>query len=441
MPDSHPGWPILRLSKTIKFLGRNPSGVFLEPGTQFAKLSQEIFEAGQDSIEELSDSWIRIVSSNPETGGLAQIGNGLGERQTRMDGAAASTGPSRQLFFTRLYNGPSSYPILSGASLAPSVTWIVLANPAETPVEVRLNLYSSEGSAAASDVSFTLEALGYRAFTLNEIFIDSPLNISSGYVGVEASGSGVAGFGFIELEDAYIGLNPATPSTDRLLYSAQLAHHSTIYTSVKIVNPTQREISFTLHAFLVSELSGIEERVSPRISLLPNQSFQQNAETLFGMSPDPDRIVTGSIQVVADSPGLVGDVVFGDPFSAAYAALLPLQGQLFFRAVQSHVSNGINPWDHTQDAFTGLAVFNPGVVDATVQVSVFDRNGYPVGNGTRVVEPRGRFSLTLLELIPETGGMSGGFVSIESNRPIVAQQLFGNAALDYLSAVNPWILE
>jgi hypothetical protein len=226
-----------------------------------------------------------------------------------------------------------------------------------------------------------------------------------------------------------------------MLYSAQLAHHATINTSVKIVNPTGREISFTLRAFIDTEISGIIERMSSRISLLPKQSIQQNAETLFDLSPDPGRIVTGSIQLVADSPGLVGDVVFGDPYNGAFAALLPLQGRLFTRAVQSHVSNGVHPWDHTQDAFTGLAVFNPGVMEATLQVSVFDPNGHPVGNVTRVIEPRGRFSLTLLELIPETFGMSGGFVSIESNRPIVGQQLFGSAGMDYLSAVIPWIIE
>lgn len=422
-------------------MGSNPAWAYLEPGTQFAKLAREVFEAGQASVEELSDAWIRIVTSNPETGGLAQVGNGLGERQTRMDGAAALTVPSRQLFFTRLYHGPSSYPLLSGAAWAPAVTRIAVANPGDQAVEVTMNLYSSDGLSAASEVSFNLDPLGYRALILDEIFSDAPLNINGGYLEVEASGPGVSGFGFIELEDTYIGLNAATPSTDRLLYSAQLAHHATINTSVKIVNPTGREICFTLRAFLASEFSGIEERVSARISLLPSQSFQQDAESLFGLTPDPGRIVTGSIQVVADSPGLVGDVLFGDPSFGAYAALLPLQGRLLNRAVQSHVSNGIIPWDRTQDAFTGLAAFNPGILEATVQVSVFDRNGYPVGDVSRIIEPRGRFSLTLTELIPETGGMSGGFVSIESNRPIVAQQLFGNAALDYLSAVIPWILE
>ena len=422
-------------------MGINPSRFGLESGTQFGKLSREIFTPDSDGLENLSQSWIRILSAEPEIGSFVQMGNGLEVRQTCMDGSVAFTEPSTQLVFTRLYQGESSYPVQSETAWVPAVTTISLANPDDKPAGITLGLYSQDGLLAASEVNFTINSLGYYSSNLAEIFSDAAENVSSGYVRVKATGRGVIGFEFIELEDTCIGLNAALPSSDRILYSAQLAHHETIFTSLKVVNPTEREISFTLKAYLVSELAGIEEKTSARITLMPNQSFQQNVDEIFGLQPNPDRILVGSLQLTATGLGLVGDVVFGDPVYALYAASLPLQGRLFTRAIQSHISNGRYPGDPSQDAFTGLAVFNPGILDSAVNVSAFDRNGFPVGNAAKILEPGGRFSLTLLELIPETEGMSGGFVELESSRPIVAQQLFGNAALDYMSAVPPAIIE
>ena len=42
--------------------------------------------------------------------------------------------------------------------------------------------------------------------------------------------------------------------------------------------------------------------------------------------------------------------------------------------------------------------------------------------------------------IPATAGQEQGFIVVESTQPIVAQELFGNPVLDYLSAVPPTVL-
>ncbi len=421
--------------------GINPSGFGLESGAQFGMLSREIFDAAPGELPGLSAAWVRVVSDRPELGSFSQTGNGLGVRQTRMDGAVASTNASNELFFTRIYHGESAYPVLRGDGAVPAVTWISLANPADEPVEVDIGLYSGDGILLAPEVSFILEPLGYYSSHLSGIFGGGLPPVNDGYLRVEAGGAGVTGFEFIELEDTWIGLNAAEPSLNRVLYSAQLAHHETIFTSVKVVNPSDREIDFFLKAYLVSEVYGISEMESSLISLAPNQSFQQNAGEIFGLPLDEDLIIVGSIQVVGTAPGLVGDVVFGDPVNASYAASLPLQDRLFTRAVQSHISNGKYPGDPSQDAFTGLALFNPGVLATEIVISAYDRSGTLVGEAARTLGPGDRFSRTLVELVPETEGMSGGFVILESVRPVVAQQLFGNAVLDYLSAVPPAIIE
>ncbi len=424
-------------------LSFNPAQYDLGSGVQFALLGREIFQAPAESLDELSQSWLRFISLNPEMGSLFQVGDGIGPgaRQSRMDGAIGVTSPSTELYFTRLYNGDSAYPVQSGMSAVPAVTKLSIVNPEDREIEVVFGLYGPDGDLAVSEVTADIAALGVLRVTLDELFDISGLDISDGYLKAEASGSGIAGFEFIEIGDTYIGLNAGTPSRDRILYSAQLAHHQTIYTNVKIVNTTDEEIGFLLKAYLVSESSGTDEVTSARIILSPNQSFQQNAGDIFDLPEDPDRIIVGSIQVIADKAGLAGDVIFGDPLAASYASALSFQDSLFKRAVYSHISNGEYPGDSTRDAFTGVAVFNPGALDSALEITAYDRDGVKAGEFLSNLEPGGRFSLTLTEMIPETDGMAGGFVIIESSAPVVAQQLFGNRVLDYLSAVPPVIIE
>ncbi|HRR56775.1 MAG TPA: hypothetical protein P5057_07390, partial [Acidobacteriota bacterium] len=54
-----------------------------------------------------------------------------------------------------------------------------------------------------------------------------------------------------------------------------------------------------------------------------------------------------------------------------------------------------------------------------------------------ILPPKGRAAKTLLELVKESEGQMGGYIRLESTRPVVAQELFGNLDLDYLSAVVP----
>ena len=65
-----------------------------------------------------------------------------------------------------------------------------------------------------------------------------------------------------------------------------------------------------------------------------------------------EGLTVGSLELQADGPGVVGDVLFGDPTAGSYAAALQLQTQTFTEGIFSQVVN-------TQDFFTGLALYNP----------------------------------------------------------------------------------
>ena len=94
-----------------------------------------------------------------------------------------------------------------------------------------------------------------------------------------------------------------------------------------------------------------------------------------------------------------------------------------------------------QGLFTGLALYNPGDIATDVVLSVFAPSGSRRGAALITLGGRQRISRTLVELIPGVRGQVDGYLLLESELPIVAQQLFANRDLTFLSAVPPTILE
>ena len=175
------------------------------------------------------------------------------------------------------------------------------------------------------------------------------------------------------------------------------------------------------------------------VILPPGEEIQEDVRILFGLprtgagdttSAGP---VTGSLTILADGPGIVGDILFGDP-DGRYAAALPLQTRLFPRAAFSQVASG-------QGLFTGLAGYNPNEVTTDVALSVFGPSGSGRGAALFTLEGGQRLSKTLVELVPRVDGQVDGYIILESEQPIVAQQLSADHALNFLSAVPATIIE
>ncbi|GAB4110052.1 MAG: hypothetical protein Kow001_10610 [Acidobacteriota bacterium] len=413
----------------------NPASEELAAGTQWARLGQELFDSQH------VDAWVIMRSLRPEVASFFQIGNGLQGRLTRMDGGTAFTGKSGRLHFTRILNGPGSFPTASG--FRDAWTWLVVANPNSTPVTATFRYFNNFGAQVSGDVSRNLPPYGRVVARFDQLLgIQTP--VVDGWVDVTLSGGGAAGFSWIDLGDTLIALNASSGNPGRFSYSAQLGHGADIFTSLKVVNPTETAQQITLTAFIVGPGNSISTRVQGPFGLGPRQSLQQDVGQLFGLGPGGTQIVVGSIQVESTAPGVIGDVVFGDPVALRYAAALPLQTQLFRNAIHSQVSNGVDPTNRALSSFTGLALFNPqSQATATVTIRVYNRLGVLVGERTLQIPPRSRISDVLASpnMVPESAGLVGGYIRLISNQPIVGQQLFGNSTLDYLSAVPPAIVE
>ncbi len=101
----------------------------------------------------------------------------------------------------------------------------------------------------------------------------------------------------------------------------------------------------------------------------------------------------------------MGDILFGDPDALQYAS--------------------------------GLALYNPSPESAEVTLKVYAPSGDPVGNADLALAAGARLSEVLTSLVPASADQVGGYILLESDRPVVAQALFGSLDLEYLSAVPP----
>jgi hypothetical protein len=419
----------------IQTLPRNPSSREIPAGAQLAELGRELFGLGPATPH---SGWVRMLSTRPEVASFFQFGNGLIERLTKMDGSAAILQRSPKIHFTRLIHGPGTFPNPAGGR-EDAETVLLVVNPNNESVSATLRLFNQGGFQVGVDVVRNLEPWGRLSAPLSDLFsLGGPWY--EGFVEVESDGPGLAGFQLIELADTLLGLNAQPASNATVAYSAQLAHGADIFTSLKVVNPTTQSLFLTITAYLVRGDGGIDTRLA-NFALQPRQSIDRNVDQLFGLGPGGTVAQVGSIVVESTGPGVLGDVVFGESGSARYAAALPLQTRLLRRAVHSQVSNGVDPTDPALSSFTGLALFNPAAQNAQVTVEVFDRHGNLVGLRVVQLGPRQRDSRTLAELVPASQGLVRGYVRLTANLPIVAQQLFGNSTLDYLSAVVPTVLE
>jgi hypothetical protein len=422
----------------LPFVG-NPHGVTVEPQQQVAKLGSEFFSIDMSTLQ---DGWIRMSANTGEVASFFQFGNGLTGSLTKMDGSIALQAQSKLLFFSRIFDGPATFPAVNGPRDA--TTTISIANPNDSSIRVRFNFYGPSGQPVASQVERTIPANGMLRERVSTLMsTQAPLN--DGYLKAEVvQGTGAIGFELIELQDTLLGLNASYGNPGGVLYSAQLAAGTAagiaVFTNIKIVNTSSQSRVVTITPYGANGM--VLSTPLANIALQPNQTFQGDASELFGFSiVGPETV--GSLVVEANGAGVIGDVIFGDPFVGEYAAALPLQSVPFRKAIFSQVANGtIDPTDPSMDTFTGVAFFNPGSQSARITLKVFDREGAQVGT-TRTINlaARNRISDLVENLVAGTATLIQGYISVESTVPIVAQQLFANGTLKFMSAVPPQIIE
>ena len=409
----------------------NPAVFAVSESKQVARLGAQIFEADESAD---AVSWVRAKTDNPELGSFFQIGGGA-----RLDGSVAFTEQSKTMYFTRVFEGPTSF------RGQPASTLLSIANPNSEEITVKLTLLGnpeggspaewieSSGSLAPVQIR-TIAPQGALFATVSEIF-EEELNVASAFIEVEVTeGEGAVGFELIELQsqDTVIGLNASFGSTQTESFSAQLASVAdSVFTNLKVLNTSEENRSLTLTA--VAE-DGSDLAAPVQMNLAAGEFLEQDAGEVFAFEGD----AVGSLRIVADGEGVIGDIIFGDPVAFNFAASLPLQTETLTEAVFSQVA------DLPGLFFTGLAFYNPGTVDAEVTIEIIAANGELVGQATRTLEAGKRLSELTSQLVPESAGQAGGYVLIRSDQPLIAQIIFGGlgpGGITLFSAVPPTVIQ
>ncbi len=366
--------------------------------------------------------WMKVTGDTTQLGCMFQFGDLPG---SQLDGAAAVTQPARQFRFTRVFEGPASF---RGQD---ATTLLSIANPTSGPIVLSLNLLGMRpGQLLAPQQILAIPAGGVYYGTAAQLF-NPGQPVGGGWIDVQVlAGEGAVGFELIRfpVPGTVVGLNAVSGAAPNQSYSAQLVVNAQYFTNIRLINTSTMARTMVLHAL---DPTGRDAATPAQISLGVGESVQEEAEQLFGPS-----ITDASLRVDADGPGIIGDVIFGDPGRLNFAAASPLQSQRFSQAVFSHVANGLN-------YFTGIALLNPNPQAATVTLDVFSKTGTKTGSNTVRLAPGERLSRLLVDplLVPASAGQLGGFIMLSSTLPVVGQELFGDTAMVFLSAVPPQIIK
>ncbi len=415
----------------------NPHVEGLLSQKQFARLGSELFGSAPN---EQQDGWVYFHGSSGNIASFFQFGNGLSGPLDQLDGGVALTQQSKVLYFTRLYRG-AVFPTAAGPLMAETV--ISIANPNAEEIDIALNCFDTDGQLLGETGLRTIPSEGFIRESLSSL-IGTEGPISSGHLRVDViEGPGAVGFALIQLPESIFGLNAVTDTSAQTLYSAQMANGGSAgvfnFTSLKLVNTSTQA-----RTVVVTAIADSGATIGTfQTTLNPGGSLQSDVSGLFSLGSNLGDLTTGSVQIAADGPGIIGDVVFGDPEAAAYAAALLLQRQSLSEAVLSQVAVGAtNPTDPSTHFFTGLALFVPGDSPVDVTIRVFDPQGRLKGQALVTLGAGQRISSVIPELIPSIETLLGGYIHIGTEGgSIVVQQLFGNSLLGFLSAVPATIIQ
>jgi len=95
------------------------------------------------------------------------------------------------------------------------------------------------------------------------------------------------------------------------------------------------------------------------------------------------------------------------------------------------------------DYFTGLALLNPSGAQARVWVTIHDPSGAVLRTTAApiLLAPGQRLSQMITDYFPDLGPTLGGWIEVQADQGLLGYVLFGDAGLQFLSAVPPMAIE
>lgn len=387
-------------------------------GRQLARLGNELFEI--DSSTEL-ESWLEILSDQSQLaamylfGGPGKLDGSANLREDEIDGP---------LYFSRVFRSADA------GNPFQIVTRISLFNPSHEPVDAKIEgFFSSDGLQQIGRLE--IPPHGFVTSSADQLLPEAEFPEVPAYLRVTAMAGGLIGVAWMENADSLMVLGGARFDGFHDLYTAQIADDEMIDSSLELINtsPSERKLQLTARAHDGSRILGPIE-----MTLAGGESHEESTRILFGLSsqPDQDRF-QGSLNVKVNGTGVIGDLLLMERTDRRFATALQLQGRSSRRIVFPQLAQ-------TVGIFTGVALYSPAN-DALATLTVFADDGNPVDHIDIPLEAQESRALLLVDLFPSISGMRAGYLTIDSDQPLIAVEIFGADNLDFLATVPGWSRE
>jgi hypothetical protein len=384
----------------------NPATRDLTPGAQFGMLDLNVF--GEGLAASNSSGWIKVESTSSDVGGFFMT---FDDTISLMDGASFGYAV-KNFVFTEIEPAGS--------------TRIEIANPSSNAASIAFSLMQADGIVRGQQTR-TIYANG--AFNA-DLFVDLFAGITpnpTDYVLMQ-SDENVQPFQLMQKRVGDISSLPGHDATAgaTILYSPQYVMGDPWRSRLSVVNLDSKPGIITLQLFGDDGVPVGSIRTMP---VTANGKVRIEDPEFF----TPLRagtITSGYVKISSDGIRLAGSTVFGDGSDQSFSSALPLIHNLKSSVLYSHVASN-------DKYFTGIAILNPGLMDANVSIDVFAADGSLIDRTVERVSPMQKKARLLTQYIPLLTGrnLTSGYIRLTSDWPVASFSLFGTNDLSVLSAI------
>jgi hypothetical protein len=395
-----------------------PKIVTIPPKSQMAKLATDVDIFGPN-FNVAKAGTILAEGNTPILPGFYLLGDFNG---SKLDGATADMSLLRYWVWPVIFRqAPSPFTILE------------LFNPNSSAGVATLTLYSSNGT-IISTVLQNIPVSGTMARAIQQLF---PLvnfdSFSGGYVMGQSDVPLLARETFGNSLDSNVLPGQVSQSINTF-YWPHYASGGGLTTELTFVN-LDSTMSANITVALMDK-DGNSLGQAP-ISIPPLGQAIETISHLFPALPS-SQVTTGYLRVdllsthigpFVFTPSITGSLRFSVADGSGSAAL-SLTSSLLTDFVYSHVAE-------TAGYYTGIAMLNTNADPATISLEVFTGVGVSVGTTSFTLQPGQKIAMLLHELVPAAAGQSGGYIHIQSDKPVSSFSLFGSNNGLSLSAIPP----
>ena len=373
----------------------NPFTATIPAGGNYSRPFTDIYRANS------FNGWLQVTSAASGLTGFALNSN---PANTDVDGTIA-------------IEPASEFTLPFAAEDSTVRTELTLVNVNNDPAQATLTLYGADGTALGTK-SLSLASKALLRQTLVLVFADVDLSAAS-HVKVRsdrplAGLEVVADFQIpgITLRRETVALAAQRGVSDLAYVVPQFATGTTFTSYLRVVNGSgvSQEVTLTAYKEDGTPFSG---GTNPRQEVIPgNASLRVSVADYFGLPSS--QVSTGWIEIRGSVGYLSVGLGYGSTLTPSFAmtAAVPVGG-----ASRTQVHNYLA---ETATFSTALSLVNAGAASAGVDVFVLRTDGSTVGRAALTLGSKQHLSRLLRELVPGSRDLSGAWVIVRADAPIVS---------------------